>query len=378
MSGAGASPGEDTRRIFRRDPTPHLFRPLALRAVTLPNRIMMSPMCQYSAADGVANDWHRHHLAARAVGGVGLVMVEATHVEPRGRITPHCLGLWNDAQGAALAPIAAFVAAAGAVPGLQLGHAGRKASVSRPWEGTRPLAKAEGGWDTVAPSALAYAEGWSVPKPMDAADIAGHHEAYAAAARRARVAGFRFLEIHAAHGYLAHQFLSPLSNRRADAYGGALAGRLRFLMETLDAVRREWPADLPLAVRLSCADWVPGGLEPADAISVARALKARGDVDLVDCSSGGNDPRQAIPVAPGYQVPFAAAIRREAGIGTIAVGLIHGPDLAEAIVAGGQADLVALGRTLLVEPFWPRRAAKALGAARVGWPVQYERGDIFG
>jgi 2,4-dienoyl-CoA reductase-like NADH-dependent reductase (Old Yellow Enzyme family) len=378
MNDAGAGPGEDARRIMRRDPNPHLFRPLTLRSVTLPNRIMMSPMCQYSATDGLANDWHRHHLAARAVGGVGLVMVEATHVSPEGRITPHCLGLWNDAQRDALAPIAAFVSAQGAVPGLQLGHAGRKASVSRPWEGTRPLAPGAGGWEVLAPSALAFAPGWPMPRAMAAADIAANVSAFAAAAARARDAGFRFLEIHAAHGYLAHQFLSPLSNRRMDAHGGALANRARLLMETLDAVRAEWPAALPLSVRLSCTDWVPGGFDLADAVALARMLKARGDVDLIDCSSGGNDPAQSIPVAPGYQAPFAAAIRREAGIGTIAVGLINGPDLAEAILAAGQADLVALGRTLLVEPFWPRRAAKALGRRAIGWPVQYERGDIFG
>lgn len=372
-----APPGEDARRVLRRDPNPHLFRPLALRSVVARNRIMLSPMCQYSATDGLPNFWHMQHLGARAAGGAGIVCTEATHVEPRARITPHCLGLWNDAQRDALAPIAAFIASQGAVPGIQLGHAGRKASVTRPWQGTRPLAREAGGWDVVGASSLRYSEIYPVPKAMDAGDISIVLAAFRSATRRAREAGFKLLELHGAHGYLFHQFLSPLSNLRADRYGGPLENRARLLMEALDAVRSEWPPELPLAVRLSCTDWVPGGLAVEEAVEVARMLKARGDVDFIDCSSGGNDPRQQISIYPGYQVGLAERIKREAGIATAAVGLIHSPDMAEEILAGGRADIVVLGRTLLADPVWPLRAAKALKAEGVKWPVQYERADIF-
>lgn len=377
MSSISASVGENQRRVLRRDPNPHLFRPLTLRSVTVRNRIMLSPMCQYSSAEGAANIWHVQHLGARAAGGAGIVCTEATHVEARGRITPHCLGLWNDAQRDALAPIAAFVAAQGAVPAIQLGHAGRKASVSRPWEGSHPLAPGAGGWETIGPSAQAYSENFPVPRAMNEADIAAVVEAFRAATRRAREAGFKLLEMHGAHGYLFHQFLSPLSNRRHDRYGGALENRARLLMEALDAVRAEWPRDLPLGVRLSCTDWVEGGWDMPEAVELARALKVRSDVDYIDCSSGGNDPRQRIPIHPGYQVGFAERIRREAGIATAAVGLIHTPDMAEEIIANGRADFVVLGRTLLADPVWPLRAAKALRAEGVKWPVQYERSDIF-
>lgn len=377
MSGTAPPPGEDARRILRRDPNPHLFRPLALRSVAAKNRIMLSPMCQYSAPDGAANVWHVQHLGARAAGGAGIVCTEATHVEPRGRITPHCLGLWNDAQRDALAPIAAFVAAQGAVPAIQLAHAGRKGSVTRPWEGTKPLAPAAGGWAPIGPSALRYSDTFPVPKAMDAGDIAAVVAAFRAAARRAHEAGFKLVEIHAAHGYLFHQFFSPLSNRRTDAYGGPLENRVRLLMEALDAVRAEWPAALPLAVRISCTDWVPGGWDVVEAVALVRMLKARGDVDFVDCSSGGNDPAQQIPLYPGYQVGFAERVRRETGMPTAAVGLIHSPDMAEEIVAAGRADIVVLGRALLADPQWPLRAAKALKAQGVKWPVQYERADIF-
>ena len=368
--------GEDDRRVLKRDPNPHLFRPLALRSVTSRNRIMLSPMCQYSAADGVPNAWHLQHLGARAAGGAGIVCTEVTHVEERGRITPHCLGLWNDAQRDAFAPIAAFIASQGAVPAIQLGHAGRKASVARPWDGNRPIAPGAGGWETIGPSALPYGA-FPAPRAMTEDDIGAVVAAVGAAARRAREAGFRLIEVHGAHGYLLHEFLSPLSNARTDRYGGSLENRARLLMQTLDAIRAEWPAELPLAVRLSCTDWVPGGWDVAETVALARLLKARGDVDFVDCSSGGNDSAQRIPVHPGYQVGFAELVRRDAGIATAAVGLIHSPDLAEEILANGRADLVVLGRTLLGDPMWPLRAAKALKARTVKWPVQYERADIF-
>jgi 2,4-dienoyl-CoA reductase-like NADH-dependent reductase (Old Yellow Enzyme family) len=367
---------ENERRVLRRDPNPHLFRPLTLRSVTLPNRIMMSPMCQYSAVNGVADEWHFVHLGSRAIGGTGLVFTEATHVEPRGRITPWCLGLWNDTQRDALARIRAFLEAHGAVPAIQLAHAGRKASIERPWERSRPLAPDDGGWPVIGPSAIPYADGFAVPAAMTGADIADVAAAFASAARRAREAGFRVLEIHGAHGYLIHEFLSPLSNRRTDAYGGDLTGRARFLMEVLDGVRTEWPDALPLFVRLSCTDWVDAGWTLRDTIDLARMLAARGDVDAIDCSSGGNDPRQQLPRHPGYQVPFADAVRRETGLPTIAVGLIHTADMAEQILGNAQADLIALGRSLLDDAYWPRHAARQLHA-QVRWPVQYERGDIF-
>lgn len=369
-------PGEDDRRILKRDPNPHLFRPLALRSVTARNRIMLSPMCQYSAENGVPNVWHLQHLGARAAGGAGIVCTEVTHVEPRGRITPHCLGLWNDAQRDAFAPIAAFIASQGAVPAIQLGHAGRKASVARPWDGNKPIPPGAGGWATIGPSALPFGA-FPPPAVMDEADIGAVLKAFGDSARRAREAGFKLIEVHGAHGYLLHEFLSPLSNARNDRYGGSFENRARLLMETLDAIRAEWPAELPLALRLSCTDWVPGGFEPGDAVALARLVAARGDVDFIDCSSGGNDPAQRIPVYPGYQVGFAERLRREAGIATAAVGLIHSPDLAEEILANGRADLVVLGRTLLGDPMWPLRAAKVLRAQNVKWPVQYERADIF-
>jgi 2,4-dienoyl-CoA reductase-like NADH-dependent reductase (Old Yellow Enzyme family) len=369
--------GENARRILRRDPNPHLFRPLQFRSVTVRNRIMLSPMCQYSAVDGMPNEWHFVHLGARAVGGAGIVFVEATHIEPPGRITPRCLGLWNDAQRDALARIAAFVASQGAVPAIQLGHAGRKASVTPPWEGTKPLAPDEGGWPVIGPSALAYAANYPSPVVMDRAMMDRVVTAYGACARRARQAGFRILEIHGAHGYLIHQFLSPLSNRRDDRYGGAPEHRARHLMEVLDAVRGEWPSDLPLFLRLSLTDWVDGGWTVDDAIALGMKIKQRGDVDLIDCSSGGNDPRQAIPIHPGYQVPLSEKLRTAVGVPTAAVGLIHSADMAEEIVANNRADLIVLGRTLLDDPHWPLHAANALKARNMQWPVQYERSNIF-
>jgi 2,4-dienoyl-CoA reductase-like NADH-dependent reductase (Old Yellow Enzyme family) len=369
--------GESERRILLRDPDPYLFRSLDLRGVTLRNRIVLSPMCQYSAHDGLSNDWHFQHLAARAVGGAGLVFTEAVHVEPQGRITNYCLGLWNDTQRDTLARIASFVAAQGAAPGIQLGHAGRKASVQRPWEGSQPLSPEQGGWQVIGSSARPYAKGWPAPRQLDRGGIAHQLDRMAASTRRARDAGFQVLELHAAHGYLIHQFLSPLSNDREDEYGGSLENRARLLHETVQAVRSEWPSDRPLFVRLSATDWVDGGLTLADTIEVCMELARGGDVDVITCSSGGNDPRQKIPIFPGYQVPFAAAVKSQCEVRTAAVGLIHSPDLAESVVALGHADLVVLGRALLADPVWPLGAAKRLKAKGVSWPIQYERSDIY-
>lgn len=370
--------GENARRILKRDPSPHLFRPLSLRGVTLRNRIMLSPMCQYSATDGMPSYWHVQNLGARAAGGAGLVCTEAIHTEPRGRITHHCLGLWNDEQRDALAPIAAMIAGTGAVPGIQIGHAGRKGSTHRPWEGAKPLAAGEGAWDLIGPSALAFADGFPVPEALAEDGIETVLKSFTEATRRAREAGFQYLELHAAHGYLAHAFLSPLSNTRNDGWGGDLDGRIRFLLESVTRMRAEWPDDLPFCVRLSCAEWVEGGLTIEDTVEVCRRLEATGAVDLVTCSSGGNAPAQQIPIHPGYQVPFAERIRAETGLRTIAVGLIHGAEQADEIIANGRADLVALGRTLLADPHWPLRAAKQLRAKDAPWPKQYERSDIFG
>jgi 2,4-dienoyl-CoA reductase-like NADH-dependent reductase (Old Yellow Enzyme family) len=368
---------ENARRILQRHPNPYLFRSFTLRNVIARNRIMMSPMCQYSATDGLPDDWHFAHLAARAVGGAGIVCVEATHVEPCGRITKHCLGLWNDEQRDRLTRIASFIATQGAVPAIQIGHAGRKASVSRPWEGTQALRPEKGAWEVIGPSALPYADGFPVPRAMDDYLIARCVDAFRQSARRAREAGFKVLELHAGHGYLFHQFFSPLSNCRTDRYGGSLENRTRLLLETISAVREEWPAELPLLVRLSLTDWVDGGWGIDEALALCRILKAGGDVDLIDCSSGGNDPRQRIPVHPGYQVPFAERVRREVGIPTGAVGRISSPEAAEEVIANGRADLVILGRILLFNPHWPLHAANTLKAKNTVWPVQYERSNIF-
>ncbi|MEZ5890199.1 MAG: NADH:flavin oxidoreductase/NADH oxidase [Xanthobacteraceae bacterium] len=368
---------ENARRILQRDSNPHLFRRFTLRSVTMRNRIMLSPMCQYSAIDGLAGDWHYTHLTSRAVGGAGIVCVEATHVEPRGRITKHCLGLWNDEQRDRLARIAHFVEAQGATPAIQIGHAGRKASVSRPWEGTTPLQVHEGGWTVIGPSPQPFAQGYPVPVEMDDAMIGEVIEAFRQSARRAREAGFKILELHAGHGYLFHQFFSPVSNRRTDRYGGTLDNRARLLMETIDAVRAEWPDELPLLIRVSLTDWTPDGWDVDEGIALCHLLKARGDVDLIDCTSGGNDPRQQIKVYPGYQVPFAERVRREVGIATGAVGLISSAETAEEIIANGRADLVILGRVLLVDPYWPLHAARTLKKQNMAWPVQYERANIF-
>ncbi|MFW5681247.1 MAG: NADH:flavin oxidoreductase/NADH oxidase [Pseudomonadota bacterium] len=355
---------------------PHLFRPLKLRSITLPNRIVLSPMCQYCAVDGVADDWHFQHLASRAVGGVGLVFTEVVHVEPRGRITPGCLGLYNETQRDALARIARFVKQQGVVPGIQIGHAGRKASANLPWKGGKALPANEGAWATIAPSPVAYAEGWPEPAAMDEDDIRTVVAAFARSVALAREAGFEVVELHGAHGYLVHQFLSPLSNRRNDAYGGDLQGRTRFLHEVIDATRKEWPHHLPLFVRLSVTDWVDGGWDEEQTTALVEALAARGDVDLIDCSSGGLHPAQKIAPFAGYQVPFAERLRARTGLATGAVGMIRSPHQAEQIIATGAADLVFLARTLLADPYWPQRAAHVLGAPRT-WPDNMARGDAF-
>ncbi len=357
------------------DRVPYLFQPITFRSVTARNRIMVSPMCQFSAIDGLANDWHQMFLGSRAAGGAGIVCTEVISGEPRGRISPYCLGLWNDEQRDLLAPIVKFMESLGAVPAIQIGHAGRKASVGAGWRGMKRVSLTEGGWPVIGPSALAFAPGYDLPEEMDQATIHQVIEANAAATARARDAGFKIVEVHGAHGYLIHQFLSPLSNQRSDGYGGDLKGRARFLMETLDALGGVWPDDLPVFVRLSCTDWVKEGLDLDDTVALCKMLKARGDVDLIDCSSGGSDPAQKIKLYPGYQVPFAERIKREVGIATGAVGLITQPQMAEEIVAAERADLVLLARGLLADPNWPLRAAHQLGYEDGPWPDPYGRGQ---
>lgn len=349
-----------------------LFDPLALRGLTLPNRIAVSPMCQYSAEAGRATDWHLVHLGGLAQGGAGLVLTEAAAVSSEGRISPQDLGLWQDDQVEPLARAVRFIRAQGAVAGVQLAHAGRKAGTAPPWEGGRPVPPAQGGWAGVAPSAVRFAEDHPVPMELDAANIAGVVQAFAAAAMRARAAGFEIIEIHSAHGYLLHQFLSPLSNRRTDRYGGPFENRIRLLIEVVDAVRAAWPERLPLWVRVSATDWAePDGWDLPQTVALAKILKTRG-VDLLDCSSGGTLPQARIPSGPGFQVPFAEAVRREAVLATGAVGFITQPEQAEKIVAEGRADVILLARQFLRDPYWPLHAARALSAT-IAWPVQYQR-----
>jgi 2,4-dienoyl-CoA reductase-like NADH-dependent reductase (Old Yellow Enzyme family) len=353
---------------------PHLFEPLTLKSITLRNRIGMSPMCQYSSVDGVATDWHLVHLGARAVGGAGLVIAEATAVAPEGRITPGCAGIWAEQHVEPLARVNRFVKQNGAVPGIQIAHAGRKASAARPWEGDAQLADDAGGWPTMAPSALAFGAALTkVPRAMTEADLLRVRTEFAAAAGRSLAAGYEWLEIHAAHGYLLQEFLSPLSNRRTDRYGGGFDNRIRLLLETIQAVRAVWPERLPLTVRISCTEWVPDGWDMEQSVELARRLKAEG-VDLIDCSSGGNVPGAKIPSGPGYQAPFAERIRREAGLATAAVGWITAPAQANNIIATGQADIVLLGREFLRDAYWPAHAQKTLGTPGVlPPPVQYAR-----
>lgn len=345
---------------------PHLFSPFTLRRLTLRNRIVLSPMCMYSAGDdGLPTDWHLAHYVGRAAGGAGLLITEATAVEPRGRISQHDLGLWNDAQVEPLARIARLVQAEGAAIGVQLAHAGRKA-----WSAD----KGHGPEQPVAPSPLPFAEEWQTPHELASAEIDRIVGAWQKAAVRAEAAGFDVVEIHAAHGYLNHQFLSPVSNRRTDSYGGSAESRARLLARVVEAVRQVWPEDKPLFVRVSATDWVEGGLAPDEVVSVARRLRALG-VDLVDCSSGGLVPAAPPGIGPGYQVPFAEKVRREAGVATAAVGLITAPEMADEIVRNGRADLVALGRELLRHPYWPLDAARILGH-EIAWPRQYRRARL--
>jgi 2,4-dienoyl-CoA reductase-like NADH-dependent reductase (Old Yellow Enzyme family) len=348
-----------------------LFTPFTLRSVRFRNRIFVSPMCQYSSSGGLANDWHLVHLGSRAVGGAGLVMVEATAVSPEGRISPEDSGIWGDEHGAAFAPVARFIREQGAVAGIQLAHAGRKASTDRPWRGGKPLTAQAGGWQPVAPSAVPFAPDHGVPRELAPADLDLIESQFAAAAQRALAAGFQLVEIHMAHGYLLHEFLSPLANRRSDAYGGGLENRLRFPLRVARAVRAVWPAELPLAVRISATDWVPEGWTLAQSVVLAGQLKELG-VDLIDCSSGFAVPNEPVPCGPGFQVPFAAEIRRETGMATGAVGFITEPAQAEQIVATGQADAVFMAREMLRDPYWPLHAARALGVD-IPWPDQYLR-----
>jgi 2,4-dienoyl-CoA reductase-like NADH-dependent reductase (Old Yellow Enzyme family) len=350
-----------------------LFESFAQRGLVLRNRLVVSPMCQYSATDGLPEPWHLVHLGSRAVGGAAVVIAEATAVSAAGRISPGDTGLWNQAQLEAWRPITGFIKSQGAIAGLQLAHAGRKASAKRPWEGGGPLPRGQGDWPTVAPSALPFDAGWHTPQALDDAGIQAVIEDFRAAAQRALTAGFELIELHAAHGYLLHQFLSPLSNQRTDRYGGSFDNRSRIVREVVVALREVWPAELPLWLRISATDWAEhdAGWNIDQSVQLAQQVKPLG-VDLIDVSSGGLLAQAKVPLAPGYQVPFAARIRREAGIATGAVGLITEPAQAAQIIANGDADAVLIARESLRDPYFPRRAAQQLGA-RISAPVQYQR-----
>jgi 2,4-dienoyl-CoA reductase-like NADH-dependent reductase (Old Yellow Enzyme family) len=351
---------------------PHLFDRFAIRDIEFANRVFVSPMCEYSSTDGFANDWHLVHLGSRAVGGAGLVLTEATAVLPEGRISPQDLGIWKDDHIEPLARIVRFIHEQGSAAGLQLAHAGRKASTYAPGKGQGRISESEGGWNNVvAPSALLFTEGYPMPQALSIDGIQNIVSAFAAAARRACEAGFRVIEIHAAHGYLIHEFLSPISNPRTDAYGGSFENRTRILHEIVAAVRDSWPERAPLFVRISATDWIDGGWDIQQSVELASQLKELG-ADLIDCSSGGNVAHAKIPVGPGYQTQFAEQIRREAGILTGAVGMITSPVQAEHIMVTGQADAVVIAREFLRDPYWPLRAARELGQA-ISWPVQYLR-----
>jgi 2,4-dienoyl-CoA reductase-like NADH-dependent reductase (Old Yellow Enzyme family) len=351
---------------------PSLFSPFQLRSVTFPNRIGVSPMCQYSCEDGFATDWHLVHLGSRAVGGAGLVIVEASGVLPEGRISPGDLGIWKDEHVPMLERIVRFLHSQGARAGIQIAHAGRKGSMSAPFTSEHLVTEAEGGWIPVAPSAVPFSPKYATPRALDKAGIDAVVKAFAAATRRALTAGFDLVEIHAAHGYLLNEFLSPLSNQRTDEYGGSFENRTRLLLEVVEAVRAAWPDHLPLSVRISATDWVEGGWTIEDSVRLAKVLRERG-ADIIDVSSGGLAPHAQIPVAPGYQVPFAARIRKEAGIPTAAVGMITEPTQANSIVDQGEADVVLLAREMLREPYWAVNAAAAMSEP-ASWPKQYLRG----
>lgn len=348
-----------------------LFQPFTQRSVTLRNRIVISPMCQYSSVDGFSTDWHLVHLGSRAVGGAGLVLLEAAAVTPIGRITPDDLGIWQDEHVPGLRRITDFIRTQGGASGIQLAHAGRKASHANTWEGGQTLTPAEGGWTTVGPSAMAFSDDYPTPEALDKAGIEQIVEDFRQGARRAVAAGFEVIELHAAHGYLLHEFMSPLSNERTDEYGGSFENRVRLLLEVVAATRAEMPDSLPLWVRISATDWTEGGWTGDDSVRLARLLLEAG-VDLLDCSTAANVPKADIPVGPGYQVQFAEQVRRETGLPTGAVGLITDAQQAEEIVASGQADVVLLGRESLRDPYFPLHAAHELGVD-VKWPVQYER-----
>jgi 2,4-dienoyl-CoA reductase-like NADH-dependent reductase (Old Yellow Enzyme family) len=349
----------------------HLFDELQIRGATLRNRIVVSPMCEYSSTDGFASDWHLVHLGSRAVGGASLVFTEASAVSPEGRISPQDLGIYKDAHIENLSRITRFICAQGAVPGMQIAHAGRKGSTMRPWEGSGAIPESKGGWIPVAPSAIPFADGYATPAALDLNDIRAVVKAFADAARRACQAGFGVLEIHAAHGYLLHEFLSPLSNHRTDAYGGSFENRTRLLCEVVAAVRGTWPESAPLFLRVSATDWIEGGWDLEQSIRLAELVGPRG-VDLIDCSSGGLAPGAKIPTSAGYQVPFADEIRRETGILTGAVGLITTAAQADTILREGKADVVLLAREFLRQPYWPLQVARELGFP-ISWPAQYLR-----
>ncbi len=349
-----------------------LFTPFKLRDLTLKNRIVVSPMCQYSSKDGMPNDWHLVHLGSRAVGGAALVITEAAAVSPEGRISPADLGIWNDEQAKALAKITEFIKLQGAAAGIQLAHAGRKASTHVPWEGSGPVEI--GGWIPLAPSAIAYTDGWLVPNEMSLKEISDVRDQFVSAAQRSLKAGFDLIELHFAHGYLMHEFLSPLTNKRADDYGGALENRMRFALETAQAVRDSVPKNIPVIVRISASDWVDGGWAVSDSVRLSSELKRIG-IDLIDCSSGGTVPEQKIKLEPGYQVKFARDVRLFASIPTGAVGLITESHQAEEILQKDEADLIFLARELLRDPHWPLRAAHELGV-EIPWPKQYDRAQF--
>jgi 2,4-dienoyl-CoA reductase-like NADH-dependent reductase (Old Yellow Enzyme family) len=351
-----------------------LFTPLNMGDLTFRNRIFVSPMCQYSSYEGMPNDWHLVHLGSRAVGGAGMVMVEATAVTPEGRISPADSGIWSDAHAEAFQRVTRFISEQGAVPAIQLAHAGRKASTDVPWHGGKPLTQEAGGWPTLAPSAIPFADGYPLPRELSVTELEGVIEAFVAAARRAQDAGFQCIELHMAHGYLMHEFLSPLANQRSDQYGGSLENRMRLPLRIAAAVREVWPPSLPLLVRISATDWAEGGWELDQSSELCRRLKEIG-VDMIDCSSGGLVALASIPAGPGFQTPFAERIRREVGIATGAVGLITAPEQAEHILHTGQADAVFLARELLRDPYWPLRAAAALHVD-VHWPLQYQRAKV--